>query len=393
MIKIDLDNYKKTTDNVFLQAGFRPFFLLAAFYAILAITFWSGIYLMGWNLPLYNIPSMTWHAHEMIFGFAIAVIAGFLLTAVRNWTQQQTADGILLGYMMVLWFIGRIPPVNSTVAYIQAISDVSFNMVLIFTIAKPLIHRKRTSQWAVVAVLTSLLIANMGYYMGIFKVIDIAPRTFVYIGLFTVLNLIFVFGRRLIPNFTNSAIRPDIPIKNRDFIDKILIPIFLVFSVNEIFFHHELATFGLSLILFILNMIRLVDWYRHDIWKDNLIWSLQLGYTFLTLGFLIKMGEYTLGISPFLGLHMFTIGGLSMIASSMMARVSYGHSGRNIFEMPQAVKWIFIGIAGAVIFRVIFPILLPHHYHLWIGIAMTSWILGFVVFFLLFFFVLTRAKK
>ncbi len=393
MIRIDLESYKKSTGIAFFQSGFRPFFLLAAFYAILQICFWGGIYLFGWKLPLYNIASMTWHGHEMIFGYGMAVIAGFLLTAVRNWTKQQTADGVLLAYIMILWIIGRIPPVSSTVAYIQAIADISFNMVLIFAIAKPLFRRKMSTQWAVVVILAALLMANMGYYLAIFDRVNISARTFVYVGLFTVLNLLFVFGRRLIPNFTNSALRPKVPIKNRNFIDKILIPIFLVFSINEIFFQHEILTFGLSAILFILNIIRVMDWYRSEIWQNNLIWSLWLGYTFLTLGFLVKMGELPFRVSPFLGLHMFIIGSLGLIATSMMARVAYGHSGRNVFEMAPAIKWSFIGIVLAVIFRVVVPIIFPSHYSLWVGIAMTFWIFGYVTFFLLFFDVLVKPRK
>ncbi len=215
MINISLESYKKSKGIAFFQSGFRPFFLLAAFYAILAITFWGGIYLFQWKLPIYGVSSMTWHAHEMVFGYGLAVIAGFLLTAVRNWTKQQTADGILLAYIMILWMIGRIPPINPTVAYMQVIGDICFKMVLIFAIAKPLYQRKMKTQWVVVVVLFSLLIVNIGYYLSVFQIIETAPRTFVYIGLYTILNLLFVFGRRLIPNFTNSALRPQKSIQNK----------------------------------------------------------------------------------------------------------------------------------------------------------------------------------
>jgi len=392
MININLESYKKSKGIAFFQSGFRPFFLLAAFYAILAMTFWGGIYLFQWKLPLHRVSSMTWHAHEMVFGYGMAVIAGFLLTAVRNWTKQQTADGILLAYLMILWILGRIPPINLPIAYLQEIADVSFNMVLIFVIAKPLYIRKMKVQWVVVVVLFALFLANIGYYMSVFQIIELAPSTFVYIGLFTILNLLFVFGRRLIPNFTNSALRPKVEIKNRDLIDKVLMPLFLIFSINEVVFQNEILTFGLSTILFILNTIRVIDWYRPEIWKNNLIWSLWFGYTFLTLGFLVKMGEFTFAVSPFLGIHMFAVGGLGMIATSMMARVGYGHSGRNIFNMTPAVRWSFIGIILAVIFRVIFPIFFPSQYTLWIGIAMTSWIFGFATFFLIFFYVFVKAR-
>ncbi len=392
MLSIGLEPFKKTTDNPFLQTGFRPFFLLASAYAIFVMVLWGGIYLFQWSIPFVHSGGSLWHAHEMIYGYSLAVIAGFLLTAVRNWTRQQTADGPLLLALIVFWVTGRIPPITTPLAYFQAFGDIVFGLLLVLVIAAPILRRKLTKQWPVWIILSVLLLLNVLYYLSAFQVIPMMPRQVIYLSLFLVLNLIFIFTRRLIPNFINSALRPKKPIKNRAFLDKVLIPIFLVFSINEVFFKQQELAFGLALTLLIFNLLRLYDWYQKGIWTRHLIWSLYVSYFFLTFVFLLKALEYVGVFSPLLTTHLFTVGGIGLITLAMMTRVSFGHTGRNIMEEIHATRWIFYSLIGAVVFRVVLPIFFMQYYVQLVGVAMLFWVLTFFIFFFQFYKVLTQKR-
>lgn len=396
MISIGLESFKKTTNTAFLQTGFRPFFLLSTGYAVLAMLIWMGVYSFHWDLSLdgtNHLSWMLWHGHEMIYGYVMAVIAGFLLTAVRNWTKLQTADGKLLLGLVAFWIIGRIPPLNAPLAYLQAFGDLMFGSLLLLVIAVPIIERKMIRQWPVLIILSLLLVLNIAFYIDILGFSDYPlARNVVYASLYLVLNLIFIFTRRLIPNFINSALRLPKPVKNNGIIDKILIPLFLIYSLNQFWLLQQEVAVGLAAILLVLNGIRLVDWYDKGIWTKHLVWSLYVSYVFLTLGFLLRLGEYFLHYSSFLTLHMFTVGGIGMITLSMMSRVSFGHTGRNVLKELQATKWLFYGISLTVLLRVLLPIFAPQLVIHFIGTAMILWMITFSVFWVLFFKILIRKR-
>ena len=395
MINIGLESFKRTTNIAFLQTGFRPFFLLATGYAVLTMFIWMGVYSFHWDLPLHNSDKLTWmlwHGHEIVYGYVLAVIAGFLLTAVRNWTKLQTADGNLLLGLIIFWGIGRIPPMNAPLAYFQAFGDIMFGSLLFIVLAVPILHRKMNRQWPVLVIIFLLLMINIIYYLGTFGIAILSIRAAVYASLYLALNLIFIFARRLVPNFINSALKLPSPVKNKGILDKILIPLFLIYSVNEIWFLEQDVAVGLAAILLIINSIRLVTWYDNGIWSRHLIWSLYVSYVLLTLGFLLRIGAYFLHYSSFLTLHMFTIGGVGMITLSMMSRVSFGHTGRNVLEELEATKWLFYGIILTVLLRVILPIFAPKFVVHFVGTAMIIWMITYIVFWIRFFKILIRKR-
>ncbi len=392
MINIGLESFRKTTNVPFWQTGFRPFFLLAAGYAVVVMFLWMGMYAFHWDLPLHQVSGMTWHGHEMVYGYVLAVVAGFLLTAVRNWTKLQTADGYLLRALVLFWLVGRIPPLTPVLAYFQAFGDVLFDLFFLIVIAAPIIHRKMHRQWPVLVILLALLMMNVTYYLGQFELLAVKPRQVLYISLYLVLNLVFIFTRRLIPNFINSALKPQEPLKNRVFLDKVLMPLFVLFSLDQVFFKADRIGLGLSVILFVLSLIRLKDWYRKGIWSRHLIWSLYMSYGLLVFGFLLHILAYYFGLSPFLPLHLFTIGGIGLVTISMMARVSFGHTGRNVLEEIQATKWLFWGMLGVVLFRVILPVFWPSLGVYFVEVAMVLWMLTFGLFFYRFVGILVRKR-
>ena len=145
-------------------------------------------------------------------------------------------------------------------------------------------------------------------------------------------------------------------------------------------------------LLFALHLVRLLGWYTPGIWKKPLLWILYLAYAALVAGFALKAGVYLFGISPYLALHAFAVGGIGMMTLGMMARVALGHSGRNVFDPPPVLKLVFALVLVALLARVLLPLLAQGYYLVWIGLSQWLWIAAFAVFFRVYFPILTRPR-
>ena len=156
------------------ELGFRPFFLLASLFAIILTAIWMASYTFSWPLPVTNISSIAWHGHEMVFGYSTAVIAGFLLTAVRNWTGVPTIKGASLILLALIWILARcLPLFNSPLLFDwAAILDITFLLGLTLAILYPIVKVKQWRQTAIVSKLILLLAANVLYYLGVYHIVD-----------------------------------------------------------------------------------------------------------------------------------------------------------------------------------------------------------------------------
>jgi len=142
---LNIKNQHIVSKYPLFNLGFRPFFLGAVIFAIIAMTIWMAMFVSGWNMQIYGLAPVTWHAHEMIFGYAMAVITGFLLTAVKNWTNIQTPHGTPLFVLFLLWIIARVLPFFGGVVPIAAIAiiDNLFMVLFIISIALPIFKKKQ----------------------------------------------------------------------------------------------------------------------------------------------------------------------------------------------------------------------------------------------------------
>ena len=151
----------------------------------------------------------------------------------------------------------------------------------------------------------------------------------------------------------------------------------------------ELITL-LALVIVVLNIIRLHDWYHPGIWSRYLLWSLWGSYALITLGFAIQLLAYFVDISPYVIIHNFAIGGMALISLSMMTRVSLGHTGRNILEQKKSIKWMFILLLVGYVFRVLLPMIDISNYRLWLSVGMLAWVSAYGLFLVHFFPILTK---
>ena len=361
--------------------GFRPFFLLAGVYALISILIWGGVYVYGWPTSRLPFSPASWHAHEMIFGYGMAVAAGFLLTAVRNWTHLPTLRGYPLAGLAILWLAARmagwmIPGQILT----MLLPDLMFDLWLIVAIFRPILRAKQHDQIGIASKLVLLMLANLCFYLGVSGVLEQGIVWGLYSGLYFLLALIYSMARRVLPMFIERGVGYPVKLMNWAWIDRASIFVFLLFWIADVFWQNVPVTAVFAGLLFAVHTMRLAGWHTKGIWKKPLLWVLFVGYGGTTFGFLLKAITPFFPISPFLPLHAFALGGIGMITAGMMARIALGHTGRDIQQHSRLLAPIFISLIAAYVTRVLLPMIAPAHYLLWLGMAQAAWLIAFALF-------------
>ncbi len=342
---------------------------------------WMGVYLWQWPLSITGISIFQWHAHEMIYGFAVAVIAGFLLTAVKNWTGVQTLHGVGLLALFGLWVAARVLWLFGTPLLFGAgFFDLLFMLGLIAAIVEPIRKVKQWQQSGIIAILVLLLLGNGLFYLGATGLVESGVFISLRGGLFLIVGLVLFMGRRVIPFFIEAGVGYPIKVRNSQQLDLAIIFLYSLFLIVEAGLGNEWLVALLALALLITNCVRLVGWYTPGIWKKPLLWSLFIAFAAINFGFLLMALTPVLNLPALVVLHAFSVGGIGVMILSMMARVTLGHTGRNVQKPPQTVPLaLMVLIAGAVV-RVIVPLLVSTHYLMWVAISQLLWIAAFLIF-------------
>ena len=364
----------------FFHLGFRPFFLLAGLFALISMLIWASLYSSNNFLPVGNaLSTINWHAHEMLYGYTFAVIAGFLLTAIRNWTGELTLNGIPLLLLALLWFFARLAPfINHPNALMaMAIFDLGFNLALFFTVLQPIIKVKQWKQTGLALIVLLLSLSNLLFYLGLFNQLDTGITWSLYSGIYLTIFLIMLMGRRVIPFFIEKGVDENFSANNYQWLDIGIIILMPLFWISDIFLEYSVFSAYIALLLFLFNALRLHGWYSAGIWRKSLLWILYIAYAWITAAFGLKAAGLWLSINPMLTIHAFTFGGIGLMTLGMMARVALGHTGRNVFEPPTILKWIFISAIAGSIVRVLLPLFVPQFYSLWISLSQILWIISF----------------
>ena len=359
--------------------GFRPFFLLSGLFAILAIAVWVPTF-TGW-LPVNSYyGQIGWHSHEMIFGYTAAVIAGFLLTAVRNWTEMATAQGWSLAALTLIWCLGRILPFfpSALPPVLIALVDLSFLPALIVAIGVPLVRRSERRNFIFLPLVAALWLANLLVHLEILGVMSNLAHRAVLLSLDLVVLLIVVMGGRVIPFFTERALQ-GVQIKRWSAIEWLAILAVIAFTLAEFFFIHPRISGLLAGIAAIANGIRLGGWYSHRFWPVPLLWVLHLGYGWIVVGLLLKTGSAFGIIPPQFTVHAFSVGAIGVSTLGMMARVSLGHTARPL-TVGNGMAIAFAAINLAAVARGLLPILYPQWLVLLVVLGGVLWIAAFSIF-------------
>ncbi len=365
----------------FLRSGFRVFFMAAGLASVVSMLLW-GVFFHT-SILTSHINSTIWHAHEMIFAYTMAVIVGFLLTAVKNWTGMQTLCGKPLLALFLLWVLARfLPFIPNKYLIFQAIIDVSFLLLAFVAITYPIVKTKQWQHISIVAKLLLMTIAHSLFYLGLLGIVEQGATWGLYLGFYLVLSLILMMTRRLIPFFIERGLGFDYELKNSKFLDLSSLILLVIFIPIEVFFNTPISAV-LALVLLLIHSIRLMRWYHAKIWTKSLLWGLYVAYVFLILGFGFKGLSHFITLPPNLDIHSFAFG-MGLITIGMMSRVSLGHTGNDVFNPPKKLNLIFILLSLSFVFRVIFPVLNMTYYHEWILIAQALWISAFMGFLLIY---------
>lgn len=374
------------------QLGFRPFFLGASFFSIVSIGLWMAIYVFHLAVPMEHLSPFQWHAHEMIYGYTFAVIAGFLLTAVKNWTGIQTIYGIPLAILFSFWVSARVLFLLGTrFLYLASFFDLLFGLFLLIAISYPILKSKQYKQMGILSKILLLTAGNCCFYLGYFGYIEAGISISIYSSLYLVIALVLTLGRRLIPFFVE---RGDYPVKlfNSKWIDISILLLFVTFFVSELFLQNLYLSSYTTLALCVLNTIRLSGWYTRGIWKTPLLWSLFAAFAFINFGFLLFALHGFLEVPKLFAIHALSFGGIGIITMGMMARVSTGHTGRNIKNPPRILKYCLLLLCVGVVFRIILPLFSMNYYITWIAISQVLWCLSFLLFIITYVPILVKAR-
>ena len=391
----DLQKEQKITP--LLRLGFRPFFLSGAIFSIVAIILWLLMYKGAINLSSLG-GGYWWHIHEMIFGFGCAIIAGFLLTAIQNWTGVRGAQGNTLLVLFLLWLAGRIvllmPSIFSDA--LVTIIDLSFLPVVAYVLARPLIATKQYKNLFFVPLLLLFTLANLEMHLAIYF-----PQTFTinyagYAGVMLITLLMSVMAGRVAPMFTANGTKTAkaTPLPWLDKVTNGSLAIAMFSLIMEPIIGFSQQFFGI--ILIIAGIFQTIRWLRWRPWITlgvPLLWSFHFAIKFIAYGLIILGASYLIPEIPSNHMwHLLTVGGMGGLILAMISRVSLGHTGRPL-SPPKAMIAAYICITLAAIIRAFGPWALPEKSGLFIDISGTFWLLAFGIFVITYAPMLMNARK
>ncbi len=378
----------------FLSLGFRPFFLLAAIYSIFSLTYFI-LLLSGQTdfLPSYFDP-ISWHQHEMIFGFILPVIVGFLFTAVKNWTNKDTPKNFILLAIVAWWIAGRFAVFYSENLphWLVIFVDSSFAVVAAIGIAPALISSKNKKNFLFLAILFLFAALNLAAHFSAINFFE-SEKNFMLIALDVTMLTLAIIGGRVIPFFTERALMIE-PIKRVKLLEISSLASIALLIIFELLTENRLLIGGILAIAAIVNGARFTLWQRKKIWKNPLLWILHLGYFWLICGLTFKAAILLFDLDQFRSPanHAITAGAISTLILGMMARVSLGHTGRKL-EVGFPMVAAFFLVTFAAIIRVFLVAILPDDYFQTIlTIAATFWILAFTIFVLIYAPILVKKR-
>lgn len=359
--------------------GFRPFFLGAGVMALILMVLWSASTAGLW-LPGGSTGTPAWHGHEMLFGYTAAVVAGFLLTAVRNWTGMETATGNVLVLLALLWLGARVVRLfDSSIALgLAALADVSFLLALALVIARPILASGQRHNTGFPLILMAMAVAGLLVDLDRLGLVQGGAHQGVTVGLYLVLALIAVISGRVIPFFTGGPL-PSLQIQRNAVLDWAAITSIPVVATVDLLGSPPLFMVPAAGAAALLHGLRQRGWKPLQTRGVPLLWVLHLGYAWMVVGFALKTAAASGLVAPNLALHAFTVGVIGTFTLGMMARVALGHTGRPLQPAGLTVA-AFGAINLAAATRSLLPAVAPTWYPDLLILSGVLWILAFAAF-------------
>lgn len=378
-----------------LSYGFRPFFLGAGLWAVAAMALWLGLLSGFWSFAG-SYGAVAWHAHEFLFGYVAAVMTGFLLTAIPNWTGRFPLQGGPLLALFLLWLAGRIAMVltDQIGCAAAAVIDCAYLVTLTAVIAREIIVGRNWRNLRVAVLVALVALANIVFQAEV--LLRGTPDYGLRLACAAIVGLIMVVGGRITPSFTNNWLvrqkseKLPAPLGRFDVVSLVLAGLALVSWIAAP------GWVGSGVLLFVMALAqtaRLARWAGERTWREPMLLILHLGYAFVPLGALM-LGLSILwpdAVPPSGALHAWTTGAMGTMTLAVMTRATLGHTGRDVVSTPPTLI-IYAAILIAALSRVAAP-LLPALYDEMLVLAGLGWIVAFGTFVLVYGPMLLRARR
>lgn len=363
--------------------GFRPFFLGVGLSALVLVPLWAANFTFGLTLAT-DWPPMLWHAHEMLFGFVVAAIAGFLLTSVPSWTGRRGFAGPPLVLLAATWLLGRLVAATSTAwpFALVAVVDLAFLPALAALLAWPLL-RERNRNTPLLPVLLVLWACNAAFHLGLLRDdLDLARRALLA-AVDLVLLLVTVIGGRITPSFTAAALRlrgVEGVVRARKSLTVLAVTLMVLVALVDVAWPGSTLAGWIALAAAVVQAARLAQWQGWRVGREPILWILHLAYLWLPAGLALK-ALWLLAAMPVAAawLHALTVGAIATMILGVMTRVSLGHTGRALRLHP-LVTAAYLLVSAAALARILGAWLPGLGYAAAIVLSAALWTLAFASF-------------
>jgi uncharacterized protein involved in response to NO len=363
-----------------LSYGFRPFFLLGSVYAGLEVLAWLPMFQGELSLGT-AFSGVDWHVHEMLFGYVAAVIAGFLFTAIPNWTGRLPLQGGPLLVLVLVWLAGRVAvALSAEIGWLAAaLIDIAFLALMAAAVAREIVAGKNWRNLKIVAVLALLAVTNLAFHLEahVEGVASYATR----FGIGLVILLIMIVGGRIVPSFTRNWLARQDPGRLPAPFDRFDIACMILSAASLLLWAIQpdgpttaaiLAAAGIA------NAVRLARWAGDRTAADRLVLILHVGFAFVPLGFLLNALAAIGGIAPSAGVHAWTVGAIGIMTLAVMSRATLGHTGQPLSASP-GLQAVYAVVAIAALARIAAAVL-PDWSMALLHLAAFAWAAAFLGF-------------
>ena len=387
-IKIEMPNRPVPARRFALwQLGFRPFYLLASIFAALSIPLWA-LQFSGWlDRPYLQGP--MWHAHEMLFGFTLAVIVGFLFTAGRNWSNRPTPSGIPLALLALLWVAGRVL-VLTPFGWAAAVVNAAFPLAAAIALGIPFVASGNRRNYFFVALLLLMSVAVLAVHLDNLGLTVLPGWVSMQIALDSVLFIMAVMAGRVVPMFTNNAV-PGANATRHPLLEKAALGSVLLLLAADALQVHTALLVPLAIAGAVAHLVRWTLWQPWKTLRTPLVWVLHVAYFWIPVHLALRALSEMGWVSPSAAVHALTAGAAGGLIIGMMTRTARGHTGRPLV----ADRWdtaCYLFVSSAALVRVVAPLVAPAwtvHAVLW---SAALWSAGFGLYAVRYWPLLTRGR-
>jgi uncharacterized protein involved in response to NO len=359
-----------------LRLGFRPFYIGGALLAGLIVPLWVAMFL-GWSTFKPAVAPLLWHAHEMLFGFAVAIIVGFLLTAVKAWTGLATPRGPALAALAALWLAARIAALTGPYAW-YAVLDVALLPLVAVVLVRLILKSKNYRNLLLGLILSLLALANVAFHLAVAGVMNVSAMTALFAGLALIVMIETVIAGRVIPAFTMSA-TPGLKLVAVPWLERATLASTALALALWVFLPPSLLGAAVLAVAAALHVKRLLGWRSMLTRGRPILWVLHAAYAWIPVGLaLLALTQLDL-VSASAGVHALGVGATGGLIIGMLTRTARGHTGRPLAVTGAEVTAYGL-VIGAAVLRAFVLLVAPGWLAASLVVAAVAWAAAFAIY-------------